>query len=203
MICSLLFGLLAPAHADTPPRWVQVPRADGLYERWDPSRSWGRTWVPSTLQTVAERVAFELPMADPLMVGDISQRGGGRMDGHRTHDQGIDVDIGLFMPGQLQPLGGFVDLRPHQLDLHANWVLLSALLDTRNVQFILLDQGHIDALRHYLLVEVGIQRAEVDRMFPPRNVRSTWKERGIVRHAPNHSSHLHVRIVPESEVPAE
>ena len=70
----------------------QLPSADGLYERWDPRRSWGASHLIEALQDVSHRVAFELPMADPIMIGDISHRGGGRMPWHRTHDKGIDVD---------------------------------------------------------------------------------------------------------------
>ncbi len=204
LLCLLVCASTARADSGDPDAtrffagW-QLPSADGLYERWDPRRSWGASHVVAALQEVAHRVAFELPLADPLMIGDISRRGGGRMPGHRTHDKGIDVDVGLYMTDQRQPLGGFLDLRPHQLDVHANWVLITALLDTGQVQHVLLDQGHIDRLRRYALDEVGLDEASVDRIFPPRGTRIRWQETGVVRHAPNHRSHLHVRLAPPSD----
>ena len=174
----------------------QLPEGNGLYERWDPKRAWASAHVISTIQVVAERLALELPLADPLMIGDISRRGGGHMYGHTTHHLGIDVDIGLFMDNGRQPLGGFVDVPPNHLDVYATWILIRSLLDTGQVQFILLDQSLINPLKDYVRSEVGLDEATVDAMFPPVNRRLTWKVRGVIRHAPKHRNHIHVRLVP-------
>lgn len=130
----------------------------------------------------------------------MSRRGGGRLDGHISHDKGIDVDIGLFMDDGRQPLGGFVDLRPSQLDVRSTWILVRTLLDMGNVQFILLDQSLIERLKSYAINEVGLDRAEAEAIFPPRDERPAWSERGVVRHAPNHRSHIHVRLLPPDGV---
>lgn len=176
----------------------QLPRADGLYERWDADRAWASAHVISTLQVVAERMALELPLADPLMIGDISRKGGGHMMGHSTHNLGIDVDIGLFMDDGRQPLGGFVDVPPQHVDVSSTWILIRSLIDTGQLQFILLDQSLIDVLRDYVLHEVGLDRDLVDSIFPPPTRRLNWATRNVVRHAPNHRNHLHVRLVPPS-----
>ncbi len=172
----------------------QLPPADGLYERWDPRRSWGALHMVEALQQVANRVAFQLPLADPILIGDISRRGGGPLPGHQTHHLGIDVDIGLFMGAGQQPLGGPIDLLPHELDVASTWVLITALLDTGQVQYVLLDRGHIEVLRRYALEEVGLDPQTVDQLFPPRGTPMVWRRRGVIRHAPNHRSHLHVRL---------
>ncbi|MEO0599914.1 MAG: penicillin-insensitive murein endopeptidase [Myxococcota bacterium] len=172
----------------------QLPPADGLYERWDPRRSWGALHMVEAMQQVANRVAFQLPLADPILIGDISRRGGGPLPGHQTHHLGIDVDIGLFMGAGQQPLGGPIDLLPHELDVASNWVLITALLDTGQVQYMLLDRGHIEVLRDYALEEVGLDLQTVDQLFPPRGTPLVWRRRGVIRHAPNHKSHLHVRL---------
>lgn len=209
---TLLLSLLAPpslAAADddgegpTDPgyrfaaNW-QLPAADGLYERWDPNRSWASAHVISTIQAVAERMALELPLADPLMIGDISRRGGGRMEGHSTHQLGIDVDIGIFMDDGRQPLGGFVEVQPQRMDLYATWSLIRAFLDTGQVQHILVDQSLIDKLREYVLYDVGLDKNQVNDIFPPASRRLTWSVRGVIRHAVKHKDHLHVRLVPPS-----
>lgn len=207
-LLSLLLSSAANADNVPDPRasgfWAgwQLPTADGLYERWDPTRSWASQHVIQILQSVAERMALELPNADPLLIGDISRRGGGRMPGHLTHDKGIDVDIGLFMSDGEQPLGGFLELTPSQLDVRSTWILVRTLLDTDQVQFILLDQGHIERLRAYALGDLGLDAETVDEMFPPPLRSPKWSERGVVRHAPNHRSHLHVRLLPGGDAPA-
>jgi len=116
------------------------------------------------------------------------------MYGHRTHHAGTDVDIGLYTGQGEQPLGGFVDVKPSELDLEANWALIRTLLNTDRVSFILLDQRHIDRLRAYLLEDLDMPAELVDPIFPEVDKRIPWTERGVVRHAPNHRSHLHVRI---------
>lgn len=182
----------------------QLPKQDGLYQRWDPNRSFASAHVVSTIQVVAERLALELPLADPLMIGDISRKGGGHMEGHTTHHLGIDVDIGLFMDDARQPLGGFVDVAPERLDVHATWVLIRALLDTGQLQFGLLDQSLIEVLRAYVLTNVGLDKSSVEAIFPPATRRLTWSVRNVIRHAPNHKNHLHARFVPpmlEDELP--
>lgn len=172
----------------------RLPDAPGIFDRWDAERSWGTPLVVSTLETSLRRLAWELPHADPVTVGDLSVRGGGPMYGHSTHDEGIDADLGLFVQGARQ-LGGFVDVPPHDLDAEATWKLVATLLDSGNVQFILLDQGHIERLRTWL-ASTGYPQEEIDRIFVPRTTRLRWDLRGVVRHAPNHRSHLHVRITP-------
>jgi len=173
----------------------QLPEAAGLYLRWDTARSWGNSSLVKTIDTVAQRLAFEMPHADPLLVGDISQRGGGWLRGHRTHNLGVDADIGLFAADAKQPLGGFMDLHPTQLDLPGNWMLIRALVDQPEVAFILLDQRHIDALIVYVREEVGLTEGEILAIFPDPATHTSWeKVRGIVRHVPNHRSHLHVRV---------
>ena len=60
----------------------QLPRADGLHIRWDPQRSWGASTLVSTIEDVSLRLAWILPEADPLVVGDMSKQGGGWLWGH-------------------------------------------------------------------------------------------------------------------------
>ncbi|MEQ1568324.1 MAG: penicillin-insensitive murein endopeptidase [Myxococcota bacterium] len=209
MVWVLVAGAYAQEGPDRDPayRFIanwQLPKQDGLYERWDPNRSWASAHVVSTLQVVAERLALELPLADPLMIGDISRKGGGHMEGHSTHHLGIDVDIGIFMDDARQPLGGFVDVEPSRMDLHANWVLIRALMDTEQMAFTLLDQSLIDALRDYVSNTVGLDKASVEAIFPPPTRRLSWSVRNVIRHAPNHKHHFHVRLVPpqlEDELP--
>jgi murein endopeptidase len=178
----------------------QLPEASGLYERWDPARSWGTCDLVAAVEQLAERVSLALPLADPLLVGDISRRGGGPMPPHSSHDRGVDVDLGLFMDDGRQPLGGFVPLRPSQLDVRSTWVLLRAALDTGQVEFALLDQGHIDRLRAYALDELHLDANVVERMFPTAPERKG--EYGVVRHAPNHRDHVHVRFGPAPDAAA-
>lgn len=175
----------------------QLPAAPGLFVRFDAARSWGNVALVASLVHVGERMAWLMPDADPLLVGDMSRRGGGWLYGHRTHHLGVDADLGLYRTGRRQPRSGFADVRAADLDVEATWLLVRELLDTGHLHFALLDQSHIDVLRAYLLDEVGVGRRDVDAIFSPTR-RPSGSQRALVRHAPNHRSHLHVRM---SEAP--
>jgi len=55
------------------------------------------TWqLVQLIERAAERVDQRLPGAK-LTVGEISARRGGHIDGHRSHQNGRDVDIGFYM----------------------------------------------------------------------------------------------------------
>ena len=55
------------------------------------------TWeLVQLLERGARRVAFRLPGAR-LSVGELSRPGGGRVDGHRSHESGRDVDVGFYV----------------------------------------------------------------------------------------------------------
>lgn len=177
---------------------AQLQPQPGLLVRWDPARSWGSSLLVDTMTDVSERLAWLIPDADPLLVGDISRRGGGWLFGHKTHHLGVDADVGIFTTGGRQPMSGFKSVHPDDVDLEATWLLIRELVDTGTVHFMLLDQRHIDALRDYLIEEHGMAPEHVDPIFPIPDRTIPWSERGIVRHAPNHSSHLHVRITREA-----
>lgn len=182
---------LAPLALAEP--WTQVAHRPGAVAVFDVERSWGTPIMARVLADVGARLAQAHPEADALEVGDVSIADGGPLEGHETHDVGVDADIGLFRRGGFQPDGGFVDLAPAELDLALVWDTIRLLLDTGQVEYILLDQEHIDALRRWLVVERRIAAHRVDILFPSQA--QPWTLRHVVRHAPNHRSHLHVHVV--------
>lgn len=197
----LALAILIPAALATDRPWSgagaidQLPDLPGLVDRWDSKRAWGTPLLVNTLLQASERIAWDHPHWDPITVGDISTRGGGPLFGHMTHHLGIDADLGLFVSGGKQP-DGFEDVHPDQFDPSATWTLINALLDTGNIQFILLDQRHIDRLREYAVKQLELPPSEVDAILVSPSTRLSWNRRGVVRHAPNHRSHLHVRVTP-------
>lgn len=192
---------VAPAAGSVPSGlagWARMSDEPGLLEVLDPDRAWGTPSLVEAIRHAALDVALRFPDADPLLVGDLSTLGGGPLDGHKTHDLGQDADVGLYLGAGGMPRGGFVDVTPDRLDLAKTWALVNSLLDQPEVRYLLLDQAHIDALRAYLADVRGFPRATLDALFPGPD--APWTLHGVVRHAPDHMSHLHVHagIDPES-----
>lgn len=174
---------------------VQLPPSE-LYAQFRDDRNWGSPTMVAVIQDAAERVALQYPDSKPLLVGDISQRNGGDLPPHITHDDGRSADIGLFgWTGTVESLnGGFPKLSPKQLDPERTWAVIEALLATGRVEHILLDQRHIDRLEAWLLETGRKTPEETAALFPPLTTPRLWARTGYVRHAANHAEHLHVRV---------
>lgn len=159
---------------------------------------WGTTELIALLERAAARVARRLPGAR-LSVGELSAQAGGRLSGHRSHQNGRDVDIAFYMldaNGRPYDPYGFAafdrrgqGLRPNEslrFDDARNWELVSRLLtdpDAR-VQYVFV----ADTLRARLLAAARRRRA-------PRSVIAR-AEQALVQpsHGHPHRNHFHVRI---------
>jgi murein endopeptidase len=176
-------------------RGAQLPAAPDLYKRWRPDRAYGTPEMLEVLQTAAEELAWLMPEADPLFVGDISKRSGGHLDGHRSHKGGLDADVGLFWKGGRMVLGGSGAAAARSIDPEANWYLIRSMLDTGLVERILLDQRIVNTLRRWTVENGELTQEEANRIFW-RNMSNTevWSLDGVVHHHPGHANHMHVRV---------
>jgi penicillin-insensitive murein endopeptidase len=179
-----------PLHESDYVRYVGEYAAGGrFYGTWE---------LVQLLERAARRVAFRVPGAK-LSLGELSREKGGRIDGHRSHESGRDVDIGFYTTradGNPYYAYAFAEIDdrgrgvpPNQylrFDDARNWELVAKLLsdgDAR-VQYIFV----ASYLRQRLLTEavrrgapsVLIERAKAALMQPARGN--------------PHRSHFHVRI---------
>ncbi len=184
----------APVCASVARSMVSLETRPDLYTLVNPAHAWGAPYLADLLVATAEEMAILLPEADPILIGDVSQRGGGALAGHLTHNMGIDVDIGLYTLAGKQRITGFEPLGKSNLDFEASWLLIKNLLSSGRVEFILLDQGLIDLLRKWALGNGRMTVAEADRVFPSPNTPHLWERTGYVRNAANHRDHIHVRV---------
>lgn len=182
---------------------VQLPERPGLYVINIADAAWGTPLMIETLIRVAEEMAWQLPDADPFVVGDISTARGGFLSGHRSHRGGVDADLGIYAKGGRQSPRGFQDLAPNELDAKATWTFIRSLLDTGSVDRMYLDQSLINVLRRYVREEEGLSQEEVDRIFPPPGTPRTWAMTGVVQHVAGHRNHLHLRVLCDNGVPAD
>jgi hypothetical protein len=174
---------------------TQLQMGDGVYIR-RPYRAWGtRTTVEFTKRAIQETLALH-PTAHVLLIGDLSQHGGGRISDHNSHQSGRDVDLGLFYrkapPGHPNTL---LNGTEHNLDLPTMWTLVNKLAATANkdggVWVIFLDYEVQGAIYRYAKSR-GVSDAKLRRIFQYPHGR--WAGAGIVRHYRNHAHHLHVRF---------
>ncbi|NJL73498.1 MAG: RHS repeat-associated core domain-containing protein [Candidatus Competibacteraceae bacterium] len=76
--------------------WIQVDDAPGL--KMNPTKrgkQYAREQVRSSLEAVAREWNKRHPDM-PIRVGEISKKGGGVLPPHRSHQRGVDIDVGVM-----------------------------------------------------------------------------------------------------------
>jgi murein endopeptidase len=164
---------------------VQMPED----ERWvlvDPERAWGTRETVDALTRAIGEVNRQFPGSPKLYVGHISDRDGGRLSPHRSHQAGRDVDISYFLDGRHR---WYQRATAANLDRERTWAFLRALVTETDVELILIDSGVQRLLKEHAL-KIGEDREWLDDVFQVGSRRS----RPLVRHARGHANHIHVRF---------
>ncbi|MEZ4381778.1 MAG: penicillin-insensitive murein endopeptidase [Nannocystaceae bacterium] len=173
---------------------VQLPH-DKSYYRRRTARAYGAAHTVAYTRQAITSVRARYPKIHRLAVGDLSSEGGGSLPGHRSHQSGRDVDLGLYYrrrpktyPKEFAPGDG------KNLDLAATWALVDALLATRKlaggVEHIFLDYG-LQRLLYKYAKEHGASAKLLAEVFQYPH----GKGRGgtLIQHVPAHHDHIHVR----------
>ena len=179
------------------PRWIlrdgiELPALPEIYHRMRPSRAWGTPELVDLLIDTASEVAFLRPEADRIVVGDLSREGGGKLSGHRSHAGGIDADVGLFFYDGQQHAHGFLEPVVAAFDVETNWIVIRTMLDSGQVERILIDDRYIPRLKQHAIEAGDLTPAQANQIFV-RDPKHRWKT-GTVHHAAGHRDHLHVRV---------
>jgi LysM repeat protein/murein endopeptidase len=159
------------------------------YRIGSPDRSYTTPEVIGTLLDAVEAVQREYPNTCELFIGDLSASGGGRLCGHKSHQNGRDADIGMYARGN-RPLGRFALMDASNLDVAKTWVLMENLLKSGRVQYIFMDR-ELQKLFHDHALRSGWDKGYLDRIF--LDVGSRF-DKAVIRHARNHRNHFHVRF---------
>ena len=166
---------------------------------------WGQPELVLGIQEAASRVEAEFPGGQPLVVGDLSARFGGKIARHHSHRSGRDVDLlwylttpdgtpvksSSFVPLQGPRLGWLPRHGSVKLDTAREWALIKALLSSPylDVQFLYSSSG-VEALLLEHARATGEQAALLQRaadvMLQPAD-------------SLPHDDHLHLRIACSAE----
>lgn len=160
--------------------------ATPLYKPVSPSGAWGTQETLDFLARALSKVQEEFPGTPPLALGDISGRNGGPSPPHVSHQSGRDVDIAYFYnDGE----GWYARGTAQNLDLPRDWAFVRALIAETDVDLILIDHS-IQVLLEDYARQHGEDPTWLSGIF--RGV--PGKLRPIIRHAPGHATHLHIRF---------
>lgn len=165
----------------------------------DDGNFWGTEELVALVERAVARVD-ELMPSPRLTVGELSERHGGNIVGHSSHENGRDVDLGFYFRGlDEQPVepSGFVNIgfsgrgkldddRVVEFDLRRNWLLVESLIRDRetHVQHVFVWNG----IRRQLLEEAKRQSVSQAMLYKAERIIMAPHS----RHP--HRNHFHVRI---------
>jgi murein endopeptidase len=173
-----------------------VPMVEGKGRRIlaIPWKTWGTASTIALLDRVLDRWAARGDV-QPILVGNISNRTGGKLEPHSTHQSGRDVDLGYPQKLAAGAELNWQEMNEKNLDAAETWALLQMLVETRAVEEI-----YIDRTLQKLLYDYAIESGVVTKKSLARWMeypRPTGQSGTVIKHVPGHTDHLHVRFACE------
>ncbi|MCA9686415.1 MAG: penicillin-insensitive murein endopeptidase [Myxococcales bacterium] len=156
-----------------------------------PSNAYGTARTIKLIGQVVDRYRDRTKSGPKLRIGDISSKSGGPLAGHRSHQEGNDVDIGLILKGELADREHFSGASADNIDLQRTWVLVEEFLATGEIRYIFLDYSIQKLLYEYAKAQ-GVSERKLDEYF--QYPRGMGRNHGIIRHWTGHKNHIHVRF---------
>jgi murein endopeptidase len=163
-----------------------VPFPEGfLWKVRDPGESWATDETIDYIVTAIETVEGRYPGSPRLVIGDLSNPSGGRLNRHRSHQAGRDADLGFYY--RRGEVSSFLAARKRDLDLPRTWALVRALITETDINRIFIDRSIISLLYGQAVAE-GEDKGWLADVF------GRTSEKGIIQHERKHKDHLHARF---------
>lgn len=166
---------------------VKVPDLP-YYTRRDDRILWGSSHSIRQLVQAFANFRHETGFEGEVIIGSMSRQRGGRFKPHKSHQSGRDVDIRLPLLPTAETWG-----KPNQdeIDWHATWGLVRALMDTGEVHAIYLETK-LQRRLYEAARQLGTSHEELAPVIQ-------WPEYvpgvvATVRHQKGHDAHIHVRF---------
>jgi len=170
---------------------VMLPSHRGYVIR-TPARAYGTEETIRWMVDAFDAVDAKFKSTKVVRVHDISDRDGGRLRDHKSHQNGRDVDISYYQERCGSSGCRFDDFKSSELDVARQWALLEHWLRNGQAEVIFIDY-RLQAKLYRYAKRRGVGKAQLDRWI--QYPRGKYEPDGVIRHFPNHEDHLHVRFV--------
>ena len=138
-----------------------------------------------SLERAAREVARCHPGGPKVHVGDISAERGGWITPHRSHQSGLDADVGFYYR---TGSAWYVAPTREMLDIERTWTFLRALIEGGGVEVVFLDL-RIQRMLHDVARAAPPQGWKLENVFDLEHHKDK-----LLRHEYGHATHLHVRF---------
>lgn len=170
---------------------VRLPPHRGYVIR-DKARAYGTEETTRWIVDAFDAVNRKFRTTKAVRVHDISDRNGGPLRGHKSHQNGRDADLSYYQERCPRSGCAFEKVRPSDLDVARQWTLLQHWLENDQVEMIFIDYRLQSKLYRYAKRR-GVPEAQLRRWI--QYPRGKYEPVGVIRHFRNHEDHLHVRFV--------
>jgi LysM repeat protein len=170
---------------------VRLPLHRGYVIR-TPARAYGTEETTRWITDAFDAVDAKFKRTKVVRVHDISDRNGGKLRDHKSHQNGRDADISYYQKECTSNGCRFEGFRASELDIARQWALLEYWLRHGQAEMIFIDY-RLQAKLHRHARRRGATKAQLDRWI--QYPRGKYEPDGVIRHFPNHKDHLHVRFV--------
>lgn len=164
---------------------IPFPRQFPGYQLREEDRTYTTPEVIGALLDAIEAVRTQFPGTCDVYLGDFSSSRGGSAIHHRSHQNGRDVDVGMYVKGNRR-MDTFLTMTEDNLDVAKTWCLIENLIRSQRVQYIFLDRRVQKPLYEYAASR-GADPRYLDLLFG--NLKGS-----IIQHLRNHQDHMHVRF---------
>lgn len=167
------------------------PEGDGWNLRAYRPRAWATRHVVTELAAALAAWREQHASAQPVLLGELSRRTGGRVRPHRSHRSGRDVDLGYVL---LQPpkTHRFTRATLQTLDAAATWNLVQRLLATGSVESIFIAADVQAQLLPHAMASVDPARLPALFSVLATDVRD--QKKAVIRAVRGHDDHMHIRF---------
>ena len=170
---------------------VLLPSHRGYVIR-TPARTYGTEETIRWIVDAFDSVDGKFKHTKVVRIHDISDRNGGKLRDHKSHQNGRDADISYYQKQCGHNGCRFAEFRSSELDVARQWALLEHWLRNNQAEVIFIDY-RLQAKLYRYARRKGVSKAQLDKWI--QYPRGRYEPGGVIRHFPNHEDHLHVRFV--------
>lgn len=185
---------LGPASIGSPTRGslfggMELKNSEGILHSG--GYAFGTEIVIQSIERAVREVRRCHPNTPRLYVGDISRDRGGWLRPHRSHQSGLDADIGYYYKG---PATWYLKATVQNLDVGRTWTLIRAILEGGHVEMMFVDLS-IQRLLQNHIATLPSEEQPAGELF-----QSPTKKDTIIRHTWGHATHFHVRYIDKKAI---
>ncbi|NVB37607.1 penicillin-insensitive murein endopeptidase [Pseudenhygromyxa sp. WMMC2535] len=157
-----------------------------------PWKGWATRTTVATLDAVLREWARRFPSRQPILVGNMSAREGGRLKPHSSHQSGRDVDLSYPQIWDRKEELNWRTMDSKNLDRELTWSLLELLRETGAVEVIFIDSKLQKLLYDHAVATKRHSKAALREWMEYPNPPGSGSP--LIRHVRGHADHIHVRF---------